>query len=375
VELIEAAAGLRAPAVGSGVTKARIERFKMNLGFCGVRDDRAAAPAPVAGAGSVAGPAPAPATAADVEAVLRRVLPEVLPTRTAEHELKLEVVALQRELAKTACAASEHCARAVDLTDDVEALRVDRDALQRQLHAALLRPARAVASIEEAVQPAEPATDVDGVTAVAADVAATEPAELALPEGWELRLTNAGVQFYVDHNSRTTTWDDPRVVVEAPTRVPTEVALASGADMSAAAAPPPPLDDEHDPGLVVGELAAENAVLMAHNTRAFDDIIHLTEVNKDLATRLRFMEAEHVRFAAMAADRFTANVTDNATEVRMPAWPFAPFARVRSVASRRVGDFFPLLLLVVFDGLSGCAVHTPLLPVSALPLCFAWFPA
>ena len=31
-----------------------------------------------------------------------------------------------------------------------------------------------------------------------------------LPEGWEARRTKDGRAFYVDHNTRTTTWEDPR---------------------------------------------------------------------------------------------------------------------------------------------------------------------
>ena len=32
-----------------------------------------------------------------------------------------------------------------------------------------------------------------------------------LPSGWEMRLTNTGRVYFVDHNTRTTTWDDPRL--------------------------------------------------------------------------------------------------------------------------------------------------------------------
>lgn len=31
-----------------------------------------------------------------------------------------------------------------------------------------------------------------------------------LPEGWEMRFTDHGVRYFVDHNSRTTTFQDPR---------------------------------------------------------------------------------------------------------------------------------------------------------------------
>lgn len=32
-----------------------------------------------------------------------------------------------------------------------------------------------------------------------------------LPEGWEERITQDGVRFFVDHNTKTTTWLDPRI--------------------------------------------------------------------------------------------------------------------------------------------------------------------
>jgi hypothetical protein len=34
--------------------------------------------------------------------------------------------------------------------------------------------------------------------------------EPALPPGWEIRLTEDGVRYFVDHNTRTTTFQDPR---------------------------------------------------------------------------------------------------------------------------------------------------------------------
>lgn len=32
-----------------------------------------------------------------------------------------------------------------------------------------------------------------------------------LPDGWEANWTSEGVQYFIDHNTKTTTWNDPRV--------------------------------------------------------------------------------------------------------------------------------------------------------------------
>jgi hypothetical protein len=39
------------------------------------------------------------------------------------------------------------------------------------------------------------------------ELGADEP---PLPPGWEIRLTDDGVRYFVDHNTRTTTFQDPR---------------------------------------------------------------------------------------------------------------------------------------------------------------------
>ena len=31
-----------------------------------------------------------------------------------------------------------------------------------------------------------------------------------LPEGWEMRYTSEGVRYFVDHNTKSTTFQDPR---------------------------------------------------------------------------------------------------------------------------------------------------------------------
>ena len=40
--------------------------------------------------------------------------------------------------------------------------------------------------------------------------ATTTPGQGPLPAGWEQRFTNEGRPYFVDHNTRTTTWVDPR---------------------------------------------------------------------------------------------------------------------------------------------------------------------
>ena len=36
------------------------------------------------------------------------------------------------------------------------------------------------------------------------------PEETPLPPGWEMRLTQDGRMYFVDHNTRSTTFQDPR---------------------------------------------------------------------------------------------------------------------------------------------------------------------
>ncbi|KAF8631033.1 hypothetical protein AX15_002644 [Amanita polypyramis BW_CC] len=42
----------------------------------------------------------------------------------------------------------------------------------------------------------------------------------ALPSGWEMRLTSTGRIYFVDHNTRTTTWDDPRLPTDVGDNAP-----------------------------------------------------------------------------------------------------------------------------------------------------------
>jgi E3 ubiquitin-protein ligase NEDD4 len=41
-----------------------------------------------------------------------------------------------------------------------------------------------------------------------------------LPSGWEMRLTSTARVYFVDHNTKTTTWDDPRLPSSLDQNVP-----------------------------------------------------------------------------------------------------------------------------------------------------------
>ncbi|KAM0753986.1 HECT-domain-containing protein [Meredithblackwellia eburnea MCA 4105] len=49
------------------------------------------------------------------------------------------------------------------------------------------------------------------VTTSLAHLSVTEDQLGALPSGWEVRSTPSGKKYWVDHNTKTTTWDDPRM--------------------------------------------------------------------------------------------------------------------------------------------------------------------
>ncbi|KAF7365181.1 E3 ubiquitin-protein ligase [Mycena venus] len=52
----------------------------------------------------------------------------------------------------------------------------------------------------------------NGVQAATVPAATMATANLGpLPSGWEMRLTSTGRVYFVDHNTKTTAWDDPRV--------------------------------------------------------------------------------------------------------------------------------------------------------------------
>ncbi|KAL0961110.1 hypothetical protein HGRIS_006087 [Hohenbuehelia grisea] len=62
------------------------------------------------------------------------------------------------------------------------------------------------------VAPPPSAAANNGVAMTAqAQNAVSNPNLGPLPSGWEMRLTSTGRIYFVDHNTRTTTWDDPRL--------------------------------------------------------------------------------------------------------------------------------------------------------------------
>ncbi|KAJ1943214.1 NEDD4 E3 ubiquitin-protein ligase, partial [Linderina pennispora] len=57
--------------------------------------------------------------------------------------------------------------------------------------------------------------------AAVANVAGQTASRLGpLPSGWEMRLTGQGRVYFVDHNTKTTTWDDPRLPSNLDQNVP-----------------------------------------------------------------------------------------------------------------------------------------------------------
>ncbi|XP_036909842.1 E3 ubiquitin-protein ligase NEDD4 isoform X2 [Sturnira hondurensis] len=59
---------------------------------------------------------------------------------------------------------------------------------------------------------------------------ATQPSEMEqgfLPKGWELRHAPNGRPFFIDHNTKTTTWEDPRLKIPAQLRGKTSLDLSN----------------------------------------------------------------------------------------------------------------------------------------------------
>ncbi|KAG5648371.1 hypothetical protein DXG03_004943 [Asterophora parasitica] len=58
---------------------------------------------------------------------------------------------------------------------------------------------------------ADPRRANNPIPPVAIPKPVTNPNLGPLPSGWEMRLTSTGRVYFVDHNTRTTSWDDPRL--------------------------------------------------------------------------------------------------------------------------------------------------------------------
>jgi hypothetical protein len=70
---------------------------------------------------------------------------------------------------------------------------------------------RAEATIERTTRPSSPEhSDYGHRSSKSKSPAPLSLLTATLPPGWEVRLTEKGKIFYVDHNTRTTTWDRPR---------------------------------------------------------------------------------------------------------------------------------------------------------------------
>eukprot|EP00035_Acanthoeca_spectabilis_P013917 m.262511 g.262511 ORF g.262511 m.262511 type:complete len:1259 (+) comp16004_c1_seq1:143-3919(+) len=266
------------------------------------------------------------ATPEEIEGLLRKVVPEllreVLPERSeasdqqsalmadlartradrdvAEKEvdqISREVVRLRKELTlarNTAAApdleqalavAQEQLANLDEIEQQNAQLNADIAVLRAQLQGS---PPDWQARSEAEVQ-CDPSVVVDTATSAGPPPTTPSPTgEVPLPDGWEIRYTLGGVQFFVDHNTRSTTWEDPRVMPAEVTPVPTEVALASGANLEegrAAAAE-----------RRVEELQSRCAML-EEALRTTESMVHR------LSLDLRAAEAENAAAAAAAADQ------------------------------------------------------------------------
>ncbi|GMT28378.1 hypothetical protein PFISCL1PPCAC_19675 [Pristionchus fissidentatus] len=71
--------------------------------------------------------------------------------------------------------------------------------------------------VEETALEREVNEEVDGIDEGMSqlfDGNGVERAEDVLPPGWEMQAAPNGRTFFIDHNTRKTTWDDPRLVIE-----------------------------------------------------------------------------------------------------------------------------------------------------------------
>ncbi|TFK72516.1 ubiquitin-protein ligase [Pluteus cervinus] len=89
---------------------------------------------------------------------------------------------------------------------DQHARRILADDLLEATNPTYRNPSSPAAPSSQPTPPPPPATN----TAVTAANNATTAGTGSLPHGWEERYTPEGRPYYVDHNTRTTTWVDPR---------------------------------------------------------------------------------------------------------------------------------------------------------------------
>jgi len=255
--------------------KELVKAFKSNARKQHPVDGRNGAPAPVPG-GVQRGPsAAAAATPADVEAIIRRVVPELLAGRVHDGDAAMPV--------PTAAA--------------VQTDGVPHAEMGAQTDTTTATTATATATTTTTPPPAVAAAAApEGESTETADALTVD--DLLLPDGWEQRYTDAGLRFFVDHNSRSTTWDDPREgllaeLLQQPvaTRTPTLTALAGGATL-------PPLDDADRRAA-----AAEARTAIAEEKLAAATRVH--------ATQMASLEGRLAEFAAQATDqRIRADVAE-----------------------------------------------------------------
>uniref|UniRef100_H2Z0P2 WW domain-containing protein n=1 Tax=Ciona savignyi TaxID=51511 RepID=H2Z0P2_CIOSA len=76
--------------------------------------------------------------------------------------------------------------------------------------------------------------DVGNLTVKASDI----PADMPLPAGWSAAKTADGQQYYMNHNDRSTTWEDPRIPIIKQQRQ-SQVAVMQSQSVSGNLLPPP----------------------------------------------------------------------------------------------------------------------------------------
>jgi regulator of replication initiation timing len=147
----------------------------------------------------------AAATPRDVEAVLRRVLPEFLPGSSNQ--------------------------QAVDSVSDSNSATRGLDSSRAAKLDATLKSIRRAADNDDDNERNNSNNDNNNTV----ESFLATPADRPLPRGWEVRYTDNGCVYFVDHNTRSTTWTDPRTLEFGDGsqgefgHVSTEEALSSGA--------------------------------------------------------------------------------------------------------------------------------------------------